>query len=338
MNNKNSDIIITSGYNIEGYRIKRYINYISAVTVLGTGFSNSLEATVAEFTGSRSSGYEEKLSEAASSSIRELKRRASAIGANAIIGLDVDYCSRGVSGVIAGGTAILCEADESQYREMYVYNYNTALPFNISCIGYRSAGAGISHIYLKGRVYGSNTLSAIAATIDLYTIFGDKLSPMNVIFPKIIRNQYGAFKTTPVRVQSDVSVFDTVKKAHVYVNKYMINEDTIISDNKDNHLISLSASELQKLRNSLNIDAVRPNSINTDIWECCCGWDNVPGAERCCRCYRTPSGAMEVNGTYMFLPPIVTENGMWECPCCGKLQQPREKCWSCGNTFYTEKT
>ena len=66
MNTINSDIIITSGYNIEGYRIKRYINYISAVTVLGTGFSNSLEATVAEFTGSRSSGYEEKLSEAAS--------------------------------------------------------------------------------------------------------------------------------------------------------------------------------------------------------------------------------------------------------------------------------
>ena len=337
MNTINSDIIITSGYNIEGYRIKRYINYISAVTVLGTGFSNSLEATVAEFTGSRSSGYEEKLSEAASSSIRELKRRASAMGANAIIGLDVDYCSRGISGVSAGGTAVLCEADESHYRYLPVHNYNISVPFNISGLSYRPAAHGRTDIFLNGCVYGGQTLSAISATIDMTTIFNEPIPQFSVTFPKISRKQYGVFETAEILVNLNTSVFDEVKKVCVHADKYIIGDEILYADINEERHISLSDVQLTELRRTSNIDAVRPNLKGAERWECCCGQDNPPHEEYCLRCHRNSSGEMKINGVYMSSPPIVAENGMWECPCCGKLHQPREKCWSCGNTFYTGK-
>ena len=99
----------------------------------------------------------------------------------------------------------------------------------------------------------------------------------------------------------------------------------------------MTKQEIENLRYSLNIDAVRENSVTPIVWECCCGHDNSPDSASCSRCHRLNSKGTKIISTDTFLPPIVTENGMWECPCCGKLQQPREKCWSCGNTFYTEK-
>lgn len=340
MNNKNSDIIITSGYNIEGYRITKYIDHVSAVAVLGTGIFSGLNASISDLFGTRSSMYEDKLSKAKDMAICELKNRAKAIGANAIIGLDVDYTtfSADIIGVAVGGTAVTyAGADRLQYKELYIYNYDISLPFNISCLAYRPVDSGKSEILLKGKVYEEKHLTALAVNIDLRTIFNDNIDALPVIFPDITINPDRIFITSPVLTQNDATLFDTVKKAYVHVAKYISDENIITSDGKLEQFINMTKQEIENLRYSLNIDAVRENSVTPIVWECCCGHDNSPDSASCSRCHRLNSKGTKIISTDTFLPPIVTENGMWECPCCGKLQQPREKCWSCGNTFYTEK-
>ena len=105
------DLIITSGFNFEGYKITKYIGFYSGECALGTGFLSSLDAGIADFFGSNSSIYEEKLLKAKSAAISELKKLAAEHGANAIIGIDVDYTtfSADIMGVIANGTAVKIE-------------------------------------------------------------------------------------------------------------------------------------------------------------------------------------------------------------------------------------
>lgn len=52
-------VLLTSGYNFEGYKIKKYMGFCSGECVLGTGFFSALNAGVADFLGSNSSMYEE---------------------------------------------------------------------------------------------------------------------------------------------------------------------------------------------------------------------------------------------------------------------------------------
>ncbi|MDD6202741.1 MAG: heavy metal-binding domain-containing protein, partial [Lachnospiraceae bacterium] len=63
--------------------------------------------------GGRSSSYEEELIEARQNAIREMERRASAMGANAVVGVDIDYevlgADNGMLMVTASGTAVIVE-------------------------------------------------------------------------------------------------------------------------------------------------------------------------------------------------------------------------------------
>lgn len=100
--------MVTSGFNFEGYKITKYIGFYSEECALGTGFLSSLDAGLADFFGSNSSIYEvyiyeEKLSNAKAAAISELKKLSADHGANAIIGIDVDYTtfSADIMGVIA---------------------------------------------------------------------------------------------------------------------------------------------------------------------------------------------------------------------------------------------
>ena len=98
-------MILTSGYNLEGYDIVSYIGYESARAVIGTGFFSSLDASVSDFFGVRSNMYEDKLDLAEKAAREQLIRKAKHMGGNAIIGIDVDYTTftADLMGVIVGG-------------------------------------------------------------------------------------------------------------------------------------------------------------------------------------------------------------------------------------------
>ena len=103
-----NSIMMTSGYNFEGYQIEKYHRLISASTVLGTGPLTEISATISDSFGLTSNAFEKKMDKAKGISHRKLAIMTDGIGANAVIGVDFDYLTLGnnMIAVSANGTAV----------------------------------------------------------------------------------------------------------------------------------------------------------------------------------------------------------------------------------------
>lgn len=106
-NSKN--VIVSTTHTLQGYEIEEYLGIESAEVVLGTSFFNDLAAGLSDFLGTRSTGYESSLSSAKKEAFEILKYKASLLGGNAVVGVDVDYLEIGnrMMGVIVGGTVVV---------------------------------------------------------------------------------------------------------------------------------------------------------------------------------------------------------------------------------------
>ena len=84
-------MIITTTPNIEGHPIKEYKGLVTGKTIIGANFLKDFLAGITDFFGGRSSSYEAVLAKAKDEALREMQDRAAAMGANAIVGIDLDY-------------------------------------------------------------------------------------------------------------------------------------------------------------------------------------------------------------------------------------------------------
>lgn len=108
-----NNIILTTTNNIEGKRVVEYKDIIFGEVVSGVDFIKDFAAGITNIFGGRSGSYENELIDARLSALNELKQRANRIGANAVIGVKVDYETLGQGGnmlmVTASGTAVVVE-------------------------------------------------------------------------------------------------------------------------------------------------------------------------------------------------------------------------------------
>lgn len=81
--------IVTTGYDFEGYFIKKYITVVQSEVVLGTGFLSEFSAGVSDMFGIASATMENKLSEAKYRAQRQLIKRSIKTGGNALIGISI---------------------------------------------------------------------------------------------------------------------------------------------------------------------------------------------------------------------------------------------------------
>lgn len=104
-------IMLTSGFSFEGYVITKYLDFISEEVVMGTGFFKNVAAGLANTFGLESQSFRQKLADAKTSAMAALRSAAFDQGANAIIGVDLDYSMFGDSliAVIMNGTAVVIE-------------------------------------------------------------------------------------------------------------------------------------------------------------------------------------------------------------------------------------
>ena len=102
-------MLVTTTPIIEGKRIIRYYGIVSGETIIGANVFRDFLAGIRDFVGGRSGAYEEVLRQAKDTAIREMEEQAARLGANAVIGVDLDYETVGGSGsmlmVTATGTA-----------------------------------------------------------------------------------------------------------------------------------------------------------------------------------------------------------------------------------------
>lgn len=101
----------TSGFNFDGQRVVAYLGFVSEEVVLGMGVFKGITSDFANFFGSESLGLRDKLGAAKSTAFQRLRQSVAELGANAIIGIDLDDTMFGASlvGVIASGTAVYIE-------------------------------------------------------------------------------------------------------------------------------------------------------------------------------------------------------------------------------------
>jgi uncharacterized protein YbjQ (UPF0145 family) len=104
-------MIVTTTNCVEGKTIKKYISIVSAEIIIGTARISEIQASIADMLGKRAEGFEKKLLEAKEAAMSKMKMQACAMGANAIIGVDLDYgvLSGNKMMVVANGTAVEIE-------------------------------------------------------------------------------------------------------------------------------------------------------------------------------------------------------------------------------------
>ena len=108
-----SDIIVTTTPSVEGRRIVRYAGIVTGEAILGANIFKDLFAGIRDIVGGRSATYERELRSAREIAVSELKQAALEAGANAVVGVDIDYETVGGSGsmlmVSVSGTAVVVE-------------------------------------------------------------------------------------------------------------------------------------------------------------------------------------------------------------------------------------
>lgn len=111
INLKPKDMIITTTPSIEGHPVQSYKGVVTGETIIGANVLKDFMAGLRDFFGGRSAAYEKVLAEAKNTSMREMQERAEAMGANAIIGVDIDYETIGEGNtmlmVACSGTAVV---------------------------------------------------------------------------------------------------------------------------------------------------------------------------------------------------------------------------------------
>ncbi len=106
-------MIVSTTPSLDGKKITEYKGIVFGEVISGVDFIKDFAAGLTNFFGGRSGSYEGELIEARENAIEEMKKRARSMGANAVVGVDVDYEVLGQANnmlmVTASGTAVVAE-------------------------------------------------------------------------------------------------------------------------------------------------------------------------------------------------------------------------------------
>ncbi|MBF0966881.1 heavy metal-binding domain-containing protein [Actinomyces bouchesdurhonensis] len=104
-------MLVVTTPTVEGTPIKRYIGMVSGETFAGVNMFKDFGAGLSNMFGGRASQYEEEIGNASATAVNEMCARAQAMGANAVVGVKVDYFTAGTNNgmlaAIATGTAVI---------------------------------------------------------------------------------------------------------------------------------------------------------------------------------------------------------------------------------------
>ena len=105
-------MLVVTTPELQGFTVRRYIGVVTGEAILGANIFRDLFAGIRDIVGGRSAAYEEELRKARDIAIEEMSQQAQDLGANAVIGVDLDYESiqmgqgGGMLMVSASGTAV----------------------------------------------------------------------------------------------------------------------------------------------------------------------------------------------------------------------------------------
>lgn len=106
-------MLMTTTPGIEGRRITRYAGIVTGEAIIGANIFSDFFAKVRDVVGGRAGAYESALADAREIAMKEMEETAASLGANAIVGIDLDYevlgQANGMLMVTVSGTAVIAE-------------------------------------------------------------------------------------------------------------------------------------------------------------------------------------------------------------------------------------
>lgn len=104
-------MILSTTPSLDNQPARQYLGVVTAETIIGANVFRDFMASMRDFFGGRSNSYEEVLRKAKETALQELSQRAAERGANAVVGISLDYETVGASGsmlmVVVSGTAVV---------------------------------------------------------------------------------------------------------------------------------------------------------------------------------------------------------------------------------------
>lgn len=280
--------MITSGYNFEGYKIVEYCGHCTGEAVLGTGFLSSLEASISDILGTTSDLYAEKLNTAKEIAMSALEKKVKSKGANAIIGLDIDFTVFGndIMGVIANGTAVvIAKEHESMLEEVAVIpvvNYNTEIslcPIVVKLLKSDSK----AYTILEFAKYDIDDISAAQFNLNIKTVFGDVIT-INSLYITNFIIQENKIITSPIEIEMGCKNQLLFTEARIEIVRFL--ENNIVKTPNQNYKDIIFTDNIEKLRENYGYDVVTEYSENDMSWTCVCGKENTNLKIACDRCKR----------------------------------------------------
>lgn len=107
------NMILSTTPTLENRKINTYLGIVTGEAIIGANLFRDIFAGIRDIVGGRSGSYEEVLREAKSNAMAEMEENARRLGANAVVGVDLDYETVGTNGsmlmVTASGTAVITD-------------------------------------------------------------------------------------------------------------------------------------------------------------------------------------------------------------------------------------
>lgn len=231
----NEKILMTTGFNFDGFSINKYIGVYSGECVLGTGYLSSLESGISDVLGTNSKSYTNKLKEAKEYALEDLQEQIVRAGGNAIIGLSISYTmfSRDIIGVVTNGTAVKIDAisyKQSDVKDIPILKYNKNTAFRPMSL----CGHSVQDQYnLAVRLFydSEEEISSILVDMKLVTVFEKVYELKDVPFTNFSFAKKNFIMSDYTKVSFPCENIALLKNAIFVTKKYIQNDELFdISD------------------------------------------------------------------------------------------------------------
>ncbi len=284
-----ADMMMTSGSNFEGYEIIDYLGFVNGQTALASNFFKGIAAGVTEMSDAESEKLTSKLEQANELAMEKLKAAAKRRGADAIIGLKLNYTqfANNSVGTIASGTAVKLIKKESNVhiveRELYVSNYYNRLvprPVRIRLSGVGKEVAIAASFFN----YNMDDIKAIRADVELTNLYEEKLLLKNLDFV-FEKGNITLIDSNSIECKLPAKDIMLLKDAKVTISKYVTSRGVYACNDLPIN-VTMPLHRLAALKEKRGIDAVEKYRTDGMIWTCNCGYVNEAGSEECVVCAR----------------------------------------------------
>ncbi|MCM1158447.1 MAG: heavy metal-binding domain-containing protein [Bacteroidales bacterium] len=283
------EIMLTTGSGFEGYDVVEYLGFVNGQIALSSNFFKDLSSNLAELSTQESTAFTNKLENASENAILNLTQVARTKGANAVIGVELNYTgfSNNAVGTVASGTAVIIRKKEAIHKvvtsRIYVSNYYNMLmprPVEVTLAGEDNV-VKIAPLFYN---YNQDEIKAVRCDIELTNYYEEKLLLQGIDFV-FEKNNITKLQADFVECKLPMKDIPLIKDVKVYVKKYVTAKGVFAPDT-DPIDIEMSKRSLDGLKDKRGKDAVERYKSDGTTWICNCGYINAAGDEECAICGR----------------------------------------------------